>query len=117
MSQGEDAKVSKRTQASWNHGHDVEENIDFSVRVSDDMTDKCDGLESGRKLVHMHGSLHYPSNHPSNPFSLSKTFPYPLSLTLAYVHSPAPLARSLSSLSPSIIPIHPTMITGGAGLS
>ena len=53
VSQGEDAKVSKRTQASWNHGHDVEENIDSSVGVSDDMTDKCDGLESGRKLVQM----------------------------------------------------------------
>ena len=53
MSQGEDAKVSKRTQASWNHGHDVEEKIDSFVRVYDDMTDKCGGLESGRKLVQM----------------------------------------------------------------
>lgn len=29
-------------------------------------------------LSHMYGSLHYPSNHPSNPFSHSKTFSYPL---------------------------------------
>ena len=32
-------------------------------------------------LSHMHGSLHYPSNHPSNPFSHSKTFSYPLSFS------------------------------------
>ena len=29
----------------------------------------------------LHGSLHYPSNHPTNPFSHSKTFSYPLSFS------------------------------------
>lgn len=56
VSQGEDAMVLKRSQASWSPGHDVGENIDSSVRVSDDMTDKCDGLESARKLVQMHAA-------------------------------------------------------------
>ncbi|CBI39902.3 unnamed protein product, partial [Vitis vinifera] len=41
-------------------------------------------------LSHMHGSLHYPSKHPSNPFSHSKTFSYPLSF-------PSPPSKNSSS--------------------
>ena len=43
---GEDDMILKRSQAPWSHGHDDGgENIDSSVRVSDDMAHKCDGPE------------------------------------------------------------------------